>query len=85
MNDNNNNNSNNKRKIKPGPRGAAKSAKTSYDSFHLFFTNEIIEKIVKYTNQTIEPVLKRFSELLEQTNKYTHMYLVDSIGMEALI
>lgn len=72
-------------KNKPGPRGAAKSVKTPLASLKLFFTDEMIMNIVQYTNDSIQPVLERFADLLENSNKYPHFKLVDRIDIEAFI
>ena len=42
-------------KYTPRPRGPAKRVQTPPESFNLFFSKEIIDKIVTYTNQNIKP------------------------------
>lgn len=44
----------------PGVKGEARQMKTAMEIWSLFFTNEMLEKIVFYTNQHIE--LKQYSE-----------------------
>ena len=43
----------------PGPRGVAKRLQTPLESFKLFFTNEMVDMIVRYTNCCIQPILQR--------------------------
>ena len=50
-------------KNRPGRRGLTKRVKTPLELFKLFFTNEMLEKIVIYTNNSIEPALERYSTL----------------------
>ena len=73
------------RKGKAGPRGIAKNAKTSLESLELFLTDEMIDKLVIYTNASIQPLLEKFEDLLEDSDKYPHFKLVDQIDMEAFI
>ena len=37
----------------PGPRGAAKYSRTPLEAFQLFFSDEMVENIVKFTNVEI--------------------------------
>ena len=61
----------------PGPRGAAKYAKTPVEAFTLSSTKGIIKNIVRYTNAVIQPAIERFSDLFEQSDEYPHFRLVD--------
>ena len=67
------------RKGKAGPRGIAKNAKTPLESLELFLTDEMIDKLVIYTNASIQPLLEEFEDLLEDSDKYPHFKLVDRI------
>ena len=69
----------------PGPRGAAKYVQTPIESFRVFFTDEMVNNIVGYTNDVIRPVLERFSDVLEASTKYTHFCLVDHVDMRAFL
>ena len=40
-----------------GPRGVAKYVKTQVEAFQLFFSSDMINKIVLYTNAVIQPVI----------------------------
>ena len=72
-------------KGKAGPRGIAKNAKTPLESLELFLTDEMIDKLVIYTNASIQPLLEKFEDLLEDSDKYPHFKLVDWINMKAFI
>ena len=72
-------------KGKTVPRGIAKNAKTPLESLELFLTDEMIDKLVIYTNASIQPLLEKFEDLLEDSNKYPHFKLVDWIDMKAFI
>ena len=52
-------------KNKPGLRRVAKYVQMPIESFRLFFTDKVVNKIVGYTNDVIRPVLERFSNVLE--------------------
>ena len=67
----------------PGPRGAAKYVQTPIEAFRLFFTDNMVNNIVRYTNYAIRPVIERFSDVLEASDKYTHFRLVDCIDIRA--
>ena len=73
------------RKGKAGPRGIARNAKTPLESLELFLTDEMIDKLVIYTNASIQPLLEKFEDLLEDSDKYPHFKLVDRIDMKAFI
>ena len=73
------------RKGKAGPRGIAKNAKTPLESLELFLTDEMIDKLVIYTNASIQPLLEKFKDLLEVSDKYPHFKLVDWIDMKVFI
>ena len=63
----------------PGPRGAAKDAKTPVEAFTLFFTKSMLNNIVRYT------AVERFLVLFEQSSKYPHFRLVGQLDVEAFI
>ena len=50
-----------------------------------FFTVAMIRSIVQYTNDCIQPVLERFSDLLKKSDKYPYAKLVYQIDIEAFI
>ena len=66
----------------PGPRGVAKRVQTPLESFKLFFTNEMVDMIVRYTNDYIQPVLESFAAVLEN-GKNLYFRLVDHIDIKA--
>ena len=45
----------------------------------------MIDKLVIYTNASIQPLLEKFEDLLEDSDKYPHFKLVDRIDMKAFI
>ena len=49
----------------PGPRGAVKRVQTPLDAFKSFFTCKVGVMIVKNTNNSMRPVLKRFTSVVE--------------------
>lgn len=69
----------------PGPRGAAKYVKTPIEAFQLFFSDDMINNIVLYTNAVIEPVIERFSDVFENSDKYPHFRVVDYIDIRAYL
>ena len=73
------------RKGKAGPRGIAKNVKTPLKSLELFLTDAMIDKFVIYTNASIQPLLEKFEDLLEDSDKYPHFKLVDRIDMKTFI
>ena len=73
------------RKGKAGSRGISKNAKTPLELLELFLTDEMIDKLVIYTNASIQPLLEKFKDLLEDSNKYPHFKLVNRIDMKAFI
>ena len=54
---------------RPGPRGAARDATTPLEAFQIFITDEMLDKIVRYTNASIEPFLDGNREILENSDK----------------
>jgi hypothetical protein len=52
---------------KPGPKGAAKNAKTIIDTWRLMITDDILELIVKYTNIYIQTQKEKFSRERDAT------------------
>ena len=69
----------------PGLHGPAKRVQTSLESFNLLFSKEMINNIVKYTNQNIKPAIERFADVFDESDKYTHFRLVDSNDIVAYI
>ena len=47
----------------PGPRGAAKYAKTPVEAFTLFFTKSMVKNIFRYTNAVVQSAIEIFSDL----------------------
>ena len=72
-------------KSKAGPRGIAKNAKTPLELLELFLTDEMIDKLVIYTNESIQTLLEKFEDLLEDSDKYPHFKLVDQIDTKAFM
>ena len=66
----------------PGLRGVAKRVQTPLELFKLFFTNEMVDMIVRYTNDCIQPVLERFAPVLEN-GKSLYFHLVDHNDIKA--
>ena len=64
-------------------RGAPKYVQTPIEPFRLFFTDEMVNNIVGYTNDVIRPVQERFSDVLEVSTKYTHFRLIDYMDIRA--
>ena len=67
-----------------GPRGVARHAKTEVDAWNLFISDEMLEIIIKYTNEKITSFREKFSETLEQSNKYTYCKLVEMTEVRAV-
>ena len=51
----------------------------------LFLTNGMIDKLVIYTNASIQPLLEKFEDLPEDSDKNPHFKLIDWIDMKAFI
>ena len=66
----------------PGPRGVAKRVQTLLKSFKLFFANEMVDMIGRYTYDCIQPVLERFAHVLEN-GKSLYFRLVDHTDIKA--
>ena len=49
--------------------------------FKLFFTDDILEKIYLYSNNSIEPALEQFSTLLAESNKCPDFWKVDEVDI----
>ena len=45
----------------------------------------MIDKLVIYTNASIQPLLEKFEDVLDDSDKYPHFKLVDQIDMKAFI
>ena len=72
-------------KHKPGPRGTTKQVQTPLESFNLFFTVEMLRKVVTYTNNSTEPAMERFSGLLRESDECPHFWKVDKIDISSFI
>ena len=70
-------------KDKPGPHGAACRVRTSLDAFELYFTDEMLEKIVTYTNASIDHFCAEYPDVLMKDNKKTHIKNVDIVDIRA--
>ena len=66
---------------RPGPRGAARDTTTPLEAFQIFITDEMLDKIVRYTNASIEPFLEGNREILENANKYPFYKTVDVVDI----
>lgn len=67
----------------PGPRGAARRFRTTLDAFKLYFTEEMFEKIVTYTNKSIDHFLAEYPVIFTKDNKRTQMRKVGLVDIEA--
>ena len=67
----------------PRLKGAPKYVKTPIESFRLFFTGEMLNNFVGYTNDVIRPVPERFYDVLEASTKYIHFRLVNHMDIQA--
>ena len=72
-------------KNNPGPTGPAKSVKSPLASFKLFSTDAMIRNIVQHTDNCIQSVLERFSDLLKKFDKYPQVKVVDQIDIGSFI
>ena len=45
----------------------------------------MLEKVVTYTNNSIEPAMERFPDLLKESGKYRHFWKVDKINISVFI
>ena len=72
-------------KHKPGSRSTAKQVQIPLQSLNLFFTDEMLIKVLTYTNNSIEPTMERFSNLVKESDKYSHFRRVDKIDISALL
>ena len=52
---------------------------------YLFFTDEMLEKLMTYTNNSIKPAMERFSNFLKEIDKYLHFQKVGKIDILAFI
>ena len=44
-----------------------------------------MDSIVQYTKKNMQPVIDKFSDLLDGSTKYSHVKLVDRVNIEAFI
>ena len=65
-----------------GPRSAAKRVQTPLELFKLPVTNEMVDTIVRYRNDCIQPDLERFALVLEN-GKSPNFHLVDHIDIKS--
>ena len=66
----------------PGPRGVAKTVQTPLESFKLFLKNEMVDMILRYTNDCIQFVSERFAPVLEN-GKSPYFHLANHIDIKA--
>ncbi|CAK1599069.1 unnamed protein product [Parnassius mnemosyne] len=52
----------------PGPKGNAKNAKSKTDCFKLFFDSDIIDLILRHTNEYIQKIRERFQRERDAKN-----------------
>ena len=62
-----------------------KRGKTLLELFKLLFTNEMLKRIILYTNNSIKPALEWFSTLPAESSKYPHFWKVDKVDISAFI
>ena len=65
----------------PHPRRAAKYMKTLLKAFQLFFRDDIINKVVLYTNAFIQPLIESISVVFEISDKHPHFLIVGYINI----
>lgn len=65
----------------PGPKGKAKQVSTQMEAFDLFFDTEMLEDIVKFTNQEIERQRQNYSREQSWTRELTLCELKAYIGL----
>ena len=65
--------SNNVIKNKPGLTNYSKNVKTELDAFESFFTQKVMENLVKNTNDRIKNTLEKFANLKNESDKYTYL------------
>ena len=65
----------------PHPRRAAKYMKTPLKAFQLFFRDDIINKVVLYTNAFIQPLIESISVVFENSDKHPHLIIVGYIDI----
>ena len=69
---------------KPGVATCAKSIDTPKKAFDCFFPPEFIDSVVTYTNRKFEETITKCGDILNDTDKYTHVRAVDSIDITAV-
>ncbi len=68
-----------------GPRGVARDANTEVKAWNLFINNEMLELIIKGTNDKITDFREKFNDRLERSNKYAHSKLADITEVRAVL
>ena len=72
-------------KNKPGVAAYARNAVSPLDTFKLFFTDEILDTLVMYTNKKIESTFSMLDDTVLESDKYPHVKLTNEIEFEALL
>ena len=68
-----------------GPTRRAKAAKTPFEGFELFITDEMMQDVVNNINKNIRNFMTRFHDVLKESSQYTYMKETDLIELKALI
>jgi hypothetical protein len=58
----------------------AKAAKTSGDLWSLFFTEDMLDKIVQFTNDKISETIEKSRYSTEHLSKNTYIQHIDKVG-----
>ena len=69
----------------PGPRLAAKRARTPLEAFSLFINDDMLNTIVKNTNTVIEAFLAGKQDMINDSDKYSFCKKVDLIDIKAFL
>ena len=69
----------------PGPRLAAKHARTPLEAFSLFINHEMLNIIVENINTVIETFLAGKQDMIDDSDKYSFYKKVDLINMKAFL
>ena len=61
---------------RPAPSPAMRPKKTHSEIWSCFFTDDMIDDIIKHTNNKIESKLENLSDKIKQNNKYSYIKMV---------
>ena len=69
----------------PGPRQAAKRARTPLEAFPSFTNHEMLNTIIENTNTVIETFLAGKQDMIDDSDKYSFYKKVDLIDIKAFL